>query len=102
MTVNGTIRLCQDLNSTNKIIFIHTDVLQYRINGCPERHEDFSDVGEIFMPSLSVNVRYDRLFVDHELDKVIAPQPEADNYLTLAAETETLTVKFFLPNGDLI
>ena len=114
--------LRQDLNSTAKpwkIVFIHKDVLQYRINGRPERKEGFSDVGEIFMPEfdslgvdvvftghlhtyrnrgriknfqhdetgslyiltgISGNVRYSGLWIDHALDKVVAPQPETDNY----------------------
>ena len=129
--------LRQDLASTDKrwkIIFVHKDVLQYRINGRPERHEGFSDVGELFMPEfeslgvdvvftahlhtyrnrglingtlyiltgLSGNVRYDRLWIDHALDKFVAPQPETDNYLTLEVNPKTLAVKCFLPNGDLI
>ncbi|MBE8949628.1 MAG: metallophosphoesterase [Quinella sp. 3Q1] len=136
--------LRQDMFSTDKpwkIIFIHKDVLQYRINGRPERREGFSEVGEIFMPEieslgvdvvftahlhtyrnrgrlknfradeagtlyiltgLSGNVRYGGLWIDHALDKVIAPQPETDNYLTLELDAQTLTVKCFLPNGELI
>ena len=136
--------LRQDMLSTAKpwkIIFIHKDVLQYRINGRPERREGFSEVGEIFMPEfeslgvdvvftahlhtyrnrgrlknfradeagtlyiltgLSGNVRYGGLWIDHALDKVIAPQPETDNYLTLELDAKTLTVKCFLPNGELL
>lgn len=136
--------LRQDMLSTAKpwkIIFIHKDVLQYRINGRPERREGFSEVGEIFMPEfeslgvdvvftahlhtyrnrgrlknfradeagtlyiltgLSGNVRYGGLWIDHALDKVIAPQPETDNYLTLELDAQTLTVKCFLPNGELL
>ena len=136
--------LREDLQATDKtwkVIFIHKDVLQYRINGQPERKEGFSDVGEIFMPEfeslgvdvvftahlhtyrnrgrlknfrpdengtlyiltgLSGNVRYGGLWIDHVLDKVIAPQPETDNYLTLEVAAKTLTVKCFLPNGELI
>ena len=133
--------LRQDLNSTNKtwkIIFIHKDVLQYRINGRPDRAEGFSDVGENFMPEfdslgvdvvftahlhtyrnrgriknfsrdengtlyiltgLSGNVRYNGLWIDHALDKIVAPQPETDNYLTLEVDAKNLTVKCFSPNG---
>ncbi len=136
--------LRQDMLSTDKpwkIIFIHKDVLQYRINGRPERREGFSEVGEIFMPEfeslgvdvvftahlhtyrnrgrlknfraneagtlyiltgLSGNVRYGGLWIDHALDKVIAPQPETDNFLTLEVDAQTLTVKCFLPNGELL
>ncbi|MBQ3435034.1 MAG: metallophosphoesterase [Selenomonadaceae bacterium] len=117
-----------------KIAFIHKDVLQYRINGQPERREGFSDVGEIFMPEfeslgvdvvftghlhtyrnrgqingtlyiltgLSGNVRYDRLWINHALDKFVAPQPETDNYLTLEVDDKILSVKCFLPNGKLL
>ena len=133
--------LRQDLNSTDKlwkIIFIHKDVLQYRITGRPERKEGFSDVGEIFMPEfeslgvdvvftahlhtyrnrgriknfqhddtgplyiltgISGNVRYGGLWIDHALDKVVAPQPETDNYITMDVDAKTLTVKCFSPNG---
>ncbi len=124
-----------------KVAFIHKDVLQYRINGRPERQEGFSDVGEQFMPEfealgvdavftahlhtyrnrgrlknfrsdaagtlyiltgLSGNVRYGGLWIDHALDKVTAPQPETDNYLTLEFDAHALTVKCFLPDGELI
>ena len=123
----------KDLNSTDKtwkIIFIHKDVLQYRINGRPERLEGFSDVGEIFMPEferlgadvvftahlhtyrnrgrlknfqadetgplyiltgLSGDVRYPGLWIDHKLDKVTAPQPETDNFLTLEVDEKILS-----------
>ena len=124
-----------------KIIFIHKDVLQYRINGRPERLEGFSDVGEIFMPEfeslgadvvftahlhtyrnrgrlknfrdditgplyiltgLSGNVRYSNLWINHALDKFIAPQPETDNYLTIEVDDKNFSVKCFLPDGTLI
>lgn len=45
------------------------------------------------------NVRYPGLWVDHALDVYVAPQPETDNYLTLAADKETLEVASFLPDG---
>ena len=136
--------LREDLAKTSKtwkIAFIHKDVLQYRINGRPERLEGFSDVGEIFMPEfeslnfdavftahlhtyrnrgrlknfqadetgvlyiltgLSGDVRYSNLWIDHKLDKVIAPQPETDNYLTLEVSEKKLSVKCFLPDGTQI
>lgn len=133
-----------DLKSTDKqwkVIFIHKDVLQYKINRRPERQEGFSEIGEIFMPEfeklgidavftahlhtyrnrgrlknfqaddngilyiltgLSGNVRYSELWIDHKLDKFVAPQPEIDNYLTLEGNDKILAVKCFLPNGELI
>ena len=136
--------LRRDLSASTKpwkIVFVHKDVLQYRINGRPERREGFSDVGEHFMPEfeslgvdvvftahlhtyrnrgrlknfqhddngplyiltgLSGNVRYDGLWIDHALDKFVAPQPEIDNYLTLEVDAQNLTVKCFLPGGEMI
>ena len=136
--------LREDLNATDKrwkIVFIHKDVLQYRINGKPNREEGFSDVGKIFMPEfenlgvdvvfsahlhtyrnrgriknfqhdetgplyiltgVSGNVRYGGLWIDHKLDKFVAPQPETNNYLTIEVEDKTLIVKCFLANGRLI
>ena len=46
------------------------------------------------------NVRYPGLWVDHALDEKVAPQPETDNYLTLAAEENRLIIKCFLPDGQ--
>lgn len=61
------------------------------------------DNGTLYiLTGLSGNVRYSGLWTDHALDKFIAPQPETDNYLTLAVDAETLCVKCFLPNGELI
>ena len=51
---------------------------------------------------LSGNVRYPGLWIDHELDKKIAPQPETDNYLTLDAARDALTFRCYLPDGKLI
>ena len=45
--------LKRDMSNTSKkwkIVFIHKDVLQYRIKGRPERLEGFSDIGTLFMP----------------------------------------------------
>ncbi len=136
--------LREDVAKTSKkwkIALIHKDVLQYRINGRPERAEGFSDVGVEFMPEfenlgfdvvfsahlhtyrnrgrlknfvdddggtlyiltgLSGDVRYPNLWINHALDKVIAPQPETDNFLTLEVDEKILSVKCFLPSGELI
>lgn len=45
------------------------------------------------------NVRYPGLWVDHALDKVIAPQPETDNYLTLCVKEASVEIACFLPDG---
>ena len=133
--------LREDISQTTKtwkIAFIHKDVLQYRINGRPERQEGFSDVGENFMPlfeelnfdavftahlhtyrnrgklknfqaddtgtlyiltGLSGDVRYSNLWINHALDKVIAPQPEIDNFLTLEVDDKNFLLKCFLHDG---
>ncbi|MBR0261853.1 MAG: hypothetical protein IJQ85_08695 [Selenomonadaceae bacterium] len=51
------------------------------------------------LTGLSGNVRYGGLWVDHALDKVVAPQPETDNYLTLEVDAKNLMIKYFSPNG---
>ena len=45
------------------------------------------------------NVRYPGLWVDHALDKVVAPQPETDNYLTLHVTKDKVDIACFLPDG---
>jgi len=121
-----------------KIVLLHKDVLQYRINGRPQRPEGISEVGREFMPlfdelgidlvftahlhtyrnrgkirnfqaddagpcyiltGVAGDVRYPGLWIDHALDKKIAPQPETDNYLTLTVTKDALIVKCFLPDG---
>ena len=134
--------LREDLAKTSqawKIALIHKDVLQYRINGRPERLEGFSDVGENFMPlfeklnfdavftahlhtyrnrgklknfvadesgplyiltGLAGDVRYPGLWIDHALDKVTAPHPEVDNFLTLEVDEKNFIVRCFLSDGS--
>lgn len=48
------------------------------------------------------NVRYPGLWTDHELDEVIAPQPETANYMTLTATADSLVFECFLPDGTRI
>jgi hypothetical protein len=44
------------------------------------------------------NVRYPGLWIDHQLDEVVAPQPETDNYLTMRVTDEAITNHGFYPN----
>ncbi len=46
------------------------------------------------------NVRYPNLWEDHPFDKVKAPQPETDNFMTLEASFDRLRLAAFLPNGN--
>lgn len=46
------------------------------------------------------NVRYPGLWVDHALDKVVAPQPETDNYLTMDVMEDKIVIRCFLPDGQ--
>jgi hypothetical protein len=48
------------------------------------------------------NVRYPGLWIDHAYDKVTAPQPETDNYLTMEVSPNQLTVTCYLPDGTTI
>jgi len=62
-----------------------------------------SEQGPLYLlTGVAGNVRYPGLWVDHKFDKVIAPQPETDNYLTLDASPEELVFRCFLPNGTII
>ena len=54
------------------------------------------------LTGLAGDVRYSNLWVDHKLDKVIAPQPEIDNFLTLEVDEKNLSVKCFLHDGSQI
>lgn len=63
----------------------------------PARHGPY-----YILTGVAGNVRYPGLWVDHAMDKTIAPQPETDNYLTLTASSDALTIRCFLPNGDKI
>ena len=59
--------LRRDMSASSKkwkIIFIHKDVLQYRIHGRPERREGFSDIGTEFMP-LFDELKIDIVFTAH-------------------------------------
>ena len=48
------------------------------------------------------NVRYPDLWADHPLDVTMAPQPETDNYMTLEASADTLSLAAFLADGKQI
>ena len=133
--------LQEDLLNTKKawkIICVHRDVLQYKINGRDDWLEGISSVGMEFMPDfdyynvdvvftahlhtyrnrghlrnfiddptgplyiltgVSGDVRYPGLWVNHKLDKVVAPQPETDNFLTIEGDEKNLLIKCFLPDG---
>ena len=133
--------LRQELQETKKawkIICVHRDVLQYKINGRDDWLEGISEVGINFMPEfdfwnvdlvltahlhtyrnrghirnfiedptgplyiltgVSGDVRYPGLWVNHKLDKVVAPQPETDNFLTIEGDEKNLLIKSFLPDG---
>lgn len=124
-----------------KIVFMHRDVLRYRIKSRPERKEGISEAGEIFMPlfekynidivfsahlhtyrnrgmikdgkhsenapyylltGVAGDVRYPNLWTDHALDKVVAPQPETDNYIVMRIAGDTANIKCYRDDGVLI
>lgn len=59
-----------------------------------------SDDGPLYiLTGVAGNVRYPGLWVDHALDKVIAPQPETDNYLTLTVSKDKADIACYLPDG---
>ena len=62
-----------------------------------------SETGPVYiLTGVAGNVRYPNLWVDHALDKKVAPQPETDNYLVLEAGKKALVIDCFLPDGSLI
>ena len=61
------------------------------------------DTGPLYiLTGLSGDVRYSNSWIDHELDKVTAPKPEIDNYLTLEVDEKIFSVKCFLHDGSQI
>ena len=62
-----------------------------------------ADAGPYYvMCGLAGDQRYPGLWKNPHFDKVLAPQPETDNYLTLEATGDILRLKCFLPNGEKI
>lgn len=48
------------------------------------------------------DVRYPNLWTDHALDVTVAPQPETDNFMTMEADSHTLTFRAWLPDGTML
>lgn len=48
------------------------------------------------------DVRYPELWKQHDLDEVVAPQPETDNYLVMTKTDTELQLQAFLPDGTLL
>lgn len=62
-----------------------------------------NETGPLYiLTGLAGDVRYSNLWINHELDKIIAPQPEIDNFLTLECDEKNLSVKCFLYDGSQI
>ena len=74
----------------------------YRNRGHIKGFERSAEGPLYILTGVAGDVRYPGLWVDHALDKVVAPQPETDNYLTLDADEDMLIVRCFLPDGTQI
>lgn len=62
-----------------------------------------ADRGPLYvLTGVAGNVRYPGLWIDHDLDRVTAPQPETDNYLTMKVTKDNITLECFLPDGTAI
>ncbi|WP_318254612.1 metallophosphoesterase [Selenomonas sp. GACV-9] len=73
----------------------------YRNRGRLYDKQPSTDKGPLYiLTGVAGNVRYPNLWTGHAFDKVVAPQPETDNYLTLAVTDSSLTVTCFLPDGQ--
>ena len=61
-----------------------------------------SDHGPVYvLCGLSGNAHYD-VPLDPEFDRVSAPQPETDNYVTLDISSQILRLRCYLPDGTLL
>ena len=74
----------------------------YRNRGHLYNFEPSSHGPYYILTGVAGNVRYPDLWIDHPLDKTVAPQPETDNYLTLEASENALHFQCFLPDGTII
>ena len=54
------------------------------------------------MCGLAGDQRYPNLWRDPVFDKVLAPQPETDNYIVLTCSAEELRLECYLPSGEKI
>ena len=72
----------------------------YRNRGRLYHQQPSTGQGPLYiLTGVAGDVRYPNLWTDHAFDKTVAPQPETDNYLTLEAAPDSLTVACFLPDG---
>ena len=71
----------------------------YRNRGHIKNFERDTSGPLYILTGVAGNVRYPGLWVDHALDKVVAPQPETDNYLTLCVKDAGVEIACFLPDG---
>ena len=73
----------------------------YRNRGRLYHQQPSTNKGPLYiLTGVAGNVRYPNLWTDHAFDQTVAPQPESDNYLTLEATPDSLTVACFLPDGS--
>ena len=72
----------------------------YRTRGHIRNFRRDADGPLYIITGVAGNVRYPSLWKQHSLDEYIAPQPETDNYLTLEASENALTITGFLPSGE--
>lgn len=54
------------------------------------------------LTGIAGNVRYNNFWIRHALDKILAPQPETENFLVLDVDDHSLSIQCFLPDGTLI
>lgn len=71
----------------------------YRNRGHIKNFERDASGPLYILTGVAGNVRYPGLWVDHALDKTVAPQPETDNYLTLCVKDAGVEIACFLPDG---
>ena len=72
----------------------------YRNRGHIQNFQRHSQGPLYILTGVAGNVRYPGLWIDHQFDEVVAPQPETDNYLTMKITDKEITIRCFLPDGQ--
>jgi len=72
----------------------------YRNRGHIYNHQP-ADHGPVYIVTgVAGDIRYPDIWINPTFDKVVAPQPETDNYITFEASPRQFDLRCFLPNGD--
>lgn len=74
----------------------------YRNRGMIKNGRHSENAPYYILTGVAGDVRYPNLWTDHALDKVVAPQPETDNYLVMRITGDTANIKCYRDDGVMI